>query len=328
MINEVSLLVTLVKLVDHLPKPAPSPNRERGRPQVYPDQLFLKALVVMIVKHLHTINELRNVLAEPTPEMQYLQAEFTLDGHYPTRRTWERRLGAIPTSLPAQIALLGQHLVNLLNPWPDEDGQAAAIDSTLLRAKGGVWHKKDREKGVVPHTSIDTEAHWTKSGWHGWVYGYKLHLVATVAKVWIPLAAQLTPANEADNVKGLDLLEVIPSQVHYLLGDTHYNDPALRQRCEQTGRVLVATRRGVYPHTDAGCEVRKVFHQLRTHTIENFNEQFKAIFDGHGSVPTKGLKATRRWALGAIFVYQLALLYRYQNGQTLRRGLKSFLKAA
>lgn len=32
-----------------------------------------------------------------------------------------------------------------------------------------MWHKKHREAGEVPHTSIDTEAHWAKSGWHGWV---------------------------------------------------------------------------------------------------------------------------------------------------------------
>jgi hypothetical protein len=34
----------------------------------------------------------------------------------------------------------------------------------VLAARGGVWHKKDREAGVVPHSSIDTEAAWTKSG--------------------------------------------------------------------------------------------------------------------------------------------------------------------
>jgi hypothetical protein len=56
----------------------------------------------------------------------------------------------------------------------------------VLAARGGVWHKKDREAGNVPHTSIDTEAHWTKSGWHGWVIGWKLHLVTAVAAVWIP----------------------------------------------------------------------------------------------------------------------------------------------
>ena len=82
------------------------------------------------------------------------------------------------------------------------------------------------------------------------------------------------------------------------------------------------------PHTDAGKEVRRVFHKLRSITIENFNEQFKGIFDGHGQVPTKGLNNTRRFALGAIFVYQLALLYCFQHDLPLRFGLKAFLKAA
>jgi hypothetical protein len=37
---------------------------------------------------------------------------------------------------------------------------------------------------------------------------------------------------------------------------------------------------------------------------------------------------TRRSALGAIFLYQLALLYRFKHGLTLCVGLKAFLKAA
>jgi len=45
-------------------------------------------------------------------------------------------------------------------------------------------------------------------------------------------------------------------------------------------------------------------------------------------VPTRGLRATRRFALGAVFVYQLAVLHRYQSGSALRQGLKPFLCAA
>jgi hypothetical protein len=67
---------------------------------------------------------------------------------------------------------------------------------------------------------------------------------------------------------------------------------------------------------------------LRSRAIENFNEHFKGIFDSHGQVPTKGLVNTQRFALGAIFVYQLALLHRWESGWELCVGLKAFLKAA
>ena len=75
-------------------------------------------------------------------------------------------------------------------------------------------------------------------------------------------------------------------------------------------------------------EVRRVFHKLRSTAIENFNEQFKAIFDRHDAVPTKGHLATRRLVLGAVLAYQLALLARHETGGDLRIGLKALVKAA
>src|SRR5262245_9269111 len=327
MIEQETLLVMLVRLVTRVPLPPPSSKPRRGRPKTYPDRLFLQAVVIMIVRHVHTVHELLSVLEQPTAQMQQLRDLLTLDGRFPTRRTWERRLQAIPATLPSQIGCLGRALVALIQPFAS-CGLAAAIDSTVLRARGGVWHKKDREAGIVPHTSIDTEAHWTKSGWHGWVYGWKLHLVTTVAAVWIPLAADLTPANVADNEQALTLLPELPAEVRYILGDQHYNDPTIDATCAASGRTVVATQRGPYPHTDGGVEVRRILHELRSRAIENLNEQFKGIFDAHGQVPTKGLVNTRRFALGAVFVYQLTLWYRHEHGLDLRIGLKACLKAA
>jgi Transposase DDE domain len=327
MLAEPSALLALVALVDRIPMPPPPPPG-RGRPRVYPDRLFLKALVVMVVRRLPHVHSLLAVLDEPTAEMRRLRALLTDDrGRFPSRRTWDRRLAAIPATLPAQIAFLGAHLVLLLDPW-GRWGRAAAIDSTPLRASGGVWHKTHREAGVVPHTSIDTEAHWTKSGWHGWVYGWKLHLATAVAAVWIPLAATLTPANRADNEEAPVLLERLPAEVHFVLGDTHYADPDLHALCAAQGRVLVTSKPGPYPHTDDGVEVRRVFHELRSRALENFNSQFKAIFGCLGQVPTRGLIPTQRFALGAVLVYQLTLLHRHATGADLRVGLKPFLQAA
>ena len=326
MLAQECLLVILVQLVCLIPMP--SPPAKRGRPWVYPDRLFLQALVIMMVKRLHKANEFLAVLAEPTPEMSSLRALLTDEtGRFPSRRTWERRLAIIPATLPAQIGCLGRYLVALIDPWA-ECARAAAIDSTVLRAAGGVWHKKDREAGVVPHASIDTEAHWTKSGWHGWVYGWKLHLVCTAAAVWIPLAADLTPANAADNKTALEFVPDLPPDLRFLLGDQHYHDPQLEDLCAQNRCWVITPTGGPYPHTDDGVEVRRMLHKTRSLAIENFNEQFKGIFEAHQQVPTKGLVATRRFALGAIFLYQLALLYRFQHGLELRVGLKAFIRAA
>jgi hypothetical protein len=297
MVSQDSLLVMLVQVVDRLSQPKRSSKRKRGHPAVYSDRLFLKALVIMIVRHLHKVHELLSVLAQPTAEMALLRGLLSEQGRFPSRRTWERRLKALPATLPAQIGCLGRHLIELIQPWATH-GRAVAIDSTVLRAQGGVWHQKHREQGQRPHTSIDPEAHWTKSGWHGWVDGWKLHLVSVVAGVWFPLAAVLTPANVADSEPAPALLSEVPAEVRFVLGDRHYNTPALREICERADRLLVATLYGRYPHTDDGVDVRRVFHKLRSLSIENFNEHFKGIFDGHGQVPTKGLLATQRFAKG------------------------------
>ncbi len=326
MIAYESVLVQLLRLVERIPAPPLPKKRGRGRPDFYSDRLFLKALVIMIVRRLHKVHELLSVLDEPTLEMKAVRSLLVEQGRYPSRRTFERRLKRVPENLPGQIAALGAHLVALLQPWA-ECGRAVALDSTPLRARGGLWHKKHKEAGVVPHTSIDTEADWTKSGWHGWVWGWKLHLATTVAAVWIPLAARLTPANAVDNEVAPLLIAELPEEVRFVLGDLHYNAPNVREVCEPD-RLLVTTQRGAYPHTDPGVEVRRVFHKLRSLSIENFNEHFKAIFDVHGQVPTRGLINTQRFALGAVFVYQLALLHRHEQGLELNTGLKAFLKAA
>ena len=182
MVAKRALLVIFVLLIDgeagakrhRMPLPPAPAKRGRGRPVTYTDRLLLKALVIMIIRRLYTAYSLLAFLDQESELTQQLRELLTEQGRFPARRTWERRLAALPAHLPGLIAKrahsaishLGQHLVRLLLPWGQQNG-AAAVDSTPLRAKGGVWHKKDREAGLVPHSTIDTEAHWSKSGYHG-----------------------------------------------------------------------------------------------------------------------------------------------------------------
>src|SRR5215210_580366 len=294
MIYQDSVLVQLIRLVDQIPTPQPPPRRPRGRPIFYSEKLFMKAVVIMIVRRLHKVGELLAVLEEESAQMQQVRQLLFEGGRFPSRRTFQRRLKALPDSLPDQIGCLGRYLVEVLEPW-ESRGRAVAIDSTTLQAKGGVWHKKDKEAGVVPHSSIDSEADPGRCGRQ-------------------PDSSALDRGTAPGG--------------RFVLGDTHYNAQNVRDKCERTERFLVASKRGAYPHTDAGVEVRRIFHKLRSLANENFNEHFKSIFEVHEQVPTKGRVNTARFALGAVLVYQLALLYRHERNSELNRGLKPFLRAA
>jgi hypothetical protein len=294
---------------------------------VYSDRRLLKALVIRIVRPLHRVHAWLSVLDEPTAEMRLVRALLTEAGRFPTRRTWERRLNALPHTLPAPSGCGGRWLVALIAPWATS-GRAVAMDRTVRRANGGGGHTKHRAHSVVPQTASDTEAHWTKAGWHGWVYGWQLPLVTVVAAVWIPVAADLTAANHADHEIALRLWPELPPEAHVVLGDPADADPARHHHCAAAGRIWITPGRGPDPHADDGVAVRRLFHKLRSRAIENCTEPCKAMFDGHGQGPTTGVSKTRRFALGAIVVSQLVRWYRFAHGLELRVGLKAFLKAA
>ena len=70
-----------------------------------------------------------------------------------------------------------------------------AIDSTLLKAKGHIWHKSSMNKGIIPRSGIDTDASWGFSHTKGWTFGYKLHLISSTGSTIVPLPADFTTAN-------------------------------------------------------------------------------------------------------------------------------------
>ena len=137
MLPQKPLLVILVELIDHIPMASPPVRRGRGRPKVYSDRLIVKALIIMVIRRLYSAYSLLAFLEQDTSlARQLCQLLTTPEGRFPCRRTWERRLAALPDTLPGLIGSLGRQLFQLLQPE-----RAAAMDSTPLRAKGGVWHQ-------------------------------------------------------------------------------------------------------------------------------------------------------------------------------------------
>ena len=114
MLTHGSILVSLLWLVEQIPTPPPPTKRQRGRQETYSDKLFVKALIVMIIRRLYTAYALLSFLEQADPVAVQIRPLLTEHGRFPTRRTWERRFAQLPARLPALIGCLGRHLVTLL----------------------------------------------------------------------------------------------------------------------------------------------------------------------------------------------------------------------
>ncbi len=102
----------------------------------------------------------------------------------PYRRTFDRRLKTISIDIKERISVMTCLFVceKMIDPY------IVAIDSTLLKAKGSVWHKSSMENGIVPRSGIDTDARWGFSHTKGWIFGYKLHMISSTGLTILPLA--------------------------------------------------------------------------------------------------------------------------------------------
>jgi hypothetical protein len=86
-----------------------------------------------------------------------------------------------------------------------------------VRSKGGVWHKKDQARGVVPNglTGLDKEATWSFSKADGWLYGHgTFALVSHKLPVllqfkWMRNSASEARRMEQEIIKFADLVETV-----------------------------------------------------------------------------------------------------------------------
>ena len=96
------------------------------------------------------------------------------------------------------------------------DPYIAAIDSTLLRAKGHLWHKSSMITRVVPRSGIDTDARWGFSHTKGWIFGYKLHITSSTGSLIVPLSADFTQADTQDNQMYYAIISSLPQGIRYM----------------------------------------------------------------------------------------------------------------
>ena len=128
-------------------------RRRRGRPYVYSPTVILRCFIVRLWFRLDSNNALHEFLEMDYPYNKKVMKRCGLT-QIPDRRTFDRRLRTISTDIKARIAAM----TNLFLSERMIDPYIVAIDSTLLKAKGHIWHKSSMNKGIVPRSGIDTDA--------------------------------------------------------------------------------------------------------------------------------------------------------------------------
>ena len=158
---------------------------KRGRPRTYSGLSFLLLAVVAVTLRTFKERELCRLLSKDERLCQMLGF-----ARVPHRRTIERRMQSLIPEAELQIAHLGEQLKTEVQPF-DEQPQASAIDGRMYAAAGLLWHHQHRTLGLIPQglRNVDTDSRWFKSGYRGWVQGYRLVLQGLVFPEPVPLFA-------------------------------------------------------------------------------------------------------------------------------------------
>lgn len=243
----------------------------------------------------------------------------------PSRRTLDRRLKTISTDITERIATIGNLFVSqdIVKP------HILAIDSTLLRSKGKVWHSSSMKEGIVPRSGIDTDARWGRSHTKGWVFGYKLHLVCNTdpSSTIVPLVADVTTANVPDNHVYPDLTSTSGlssesrKKVHFMVADPGYDDHDLYESSIKKGFQLVCPVRRYWKTPEERLKLidfyqsslGQVVYSRRCISVEPLIEHIKSIFR-IDPVSVRGYDKVRGIVLLSVLLYQILVYHNCMNG--------------
>jgi hypothetical protein len=307
-------------------------RRRRGRPYVYSPTIILRCFIVRLWFRLDSNNALHEFLELDYPYNKKIMKRCGLT-QIPNRRTFDRRLKTISLDIKERIAVMTSLFLSerMIDPY------IVAIDSTLLKAKGSVWHKSSMNKGVVPCSGIDTDARWGFSHSKGWIFGYKLHMISSTGSTVVPLAADFTTANIQDNQMYNPMTSSTTStpeeKICYMIGDSAYDDDKLYDLSTNRGFELVCPVQR-YEHTPADrleliqfyeSELGQAIYSWRSKSIEPLIEHIKSVFR-IDPLPVRGYQKAAGIVLLSVLLYQILVYYNYKTRRSQRpKAIKHML---
>ncbi len=219
------------------------------------------------------------------------------------------------------------------------DPSITAIDSTLLKAKGSIWHKSSMKKGIVPCPGIDTDARWGYSHTKGWLFGYKLHLTCTAAidDLVVPLTADVTTANVPDNrmyipLTSSSLVFSLP-YVLYMTADPGYDDKNLYKYSKKVLGIDLVCPVERYESTlkerlELVCFYQSILGQAiyshRKISVEPLIEHIKSAFRIN-PLPARGFNSVSAIVLLSVLLYQIMVYYNCKKKNINPKSIKYML---
>lgn len=336
--TEGTILAKLVTLAKPLCRAAERvcPRRGPGVPPDYPDWKVAILIMVAVAARRKSKSAQYRYLKE---RRHWLMAVLDLP-RFPARSTYferYRRLGGL-----WEEAVRLQGALAIQEGWVD--ATAAAVDKSLLPARGPGWAPAARRAGRRPR-GVDADAAWGYSEHHGWVYGYSYEVVvsASAGSAVFPLLVSVQGANGSEHRTFRNKIGHLPHTTRYVLADGGYDNNAHGEAIEYDARGHVSGRRflcplqarggtprvGRYPHRGRRERSRRRrarrwaffcsrrgqrLYRRRATSVEPFNEWFKTKFELHHCVWHRGLVNIRTQVASAIFLYQLLLRYHRRQG--------------
>jgi hypothetical protein len=300
-------LLSLVQRVKENYQSPPPPLPKRGKKRDFSGLSFLLLAVVAVTMRTFRDSELHKLLEKDQKLCLALGFE-----RVPHRTTIGRRLAGSVAEAEQQIALLGQVIVEQITPT-DEQTEVSAVDGRMYKAQGPRWHKKDRLKGLVPAglRNVDTESTWSKSGYRGWVQGYRLTLQGLVFPFPVPIFAAWRPNGHNEAHVAADALKTNAFKVtEVLLGDETFGKGEFPEVYRRAGGLMLAPQ--LLPKKRRSW--KDDLYAYRKETIELLFQRVAQTADLK-ECKVKGEGRNGAFVLASVWLYQICFLADYREGK-------------
>lgn len=288
---------------------------KKGRPYQYSQLGMLLFFMVMHLKKIYKFKAMAKYIT-----YRYKWFGFT---KAPSRKTIRRRFLDMPGFIRWLLPCIAREVSQMDEGFSMRIG---FVDKSVFRALGGIWHKCHMQAGVVPHPSIDTDASWAKSAYHGWRFGYGLHLVTN--KLRFPMAACVTTASAADKDQVWHLLNGLLPNLLMLVGDAGYRAVRFIQQLWYRLKVFLLIHQPFvtssrfkqwYNHWVERKDAQAIYRH-RKPSVEPAFSLIKELFSlqGERQLPYRGMAKVNAFLLIAVAAVQLMMVFNFIFNNNLR----------